>query len=54
MQNTCSNKRQGFIGSNADGVQNSINSYGYNRSAVMYGPFWGSVIQQAYTSAATS
>lgn len=43
-----------FIGSNADGVQNSINSYGYNRSAVMYGPFWGSVIQQAYTSAATS
>ncbi|MDQ0692035.1 serine protease [Arthrobacter sp. W4I7] len=38
----------------ADGPQNSINSYGYNGSAVMYGPYWGAVIQQAYNSAAAS
>lgn len=38
----------------ASGVQNSINSYGYNRSAVMYGPYWGSVIQATYNLAAAS
>ncbi|MHC6231665.1 trypsin-like serine peptidase [Arthrobacter sp. MMS24-T111] len=43
-----------FIGSGSDGLQNSINSYGYNRSAVMYGPYWGSVIQATYTNAAKS
>ena len=43
-----------FIGTSSSGAQNSINSYGYDRSAVMYGPYWGSVIQQAYNSAATS
>lgn len=43
-----------FIGSNASGLQNSINSYGYSRSPVMYGPYWGTVIQQTYTSAAAS
>lgn len=43
-----------FIGSNAGGLQNSINSYGYSRSPVMYGPYWGTVIQQTYTSAAAS
>jgi V8-like Glu-specific endopeptidase len=43
-----------FIGTSSAGVQNSVNSYGYNRSAVMYGPFWGSVIQQTYASAAAS
>lgn len=43
-----------FIGTSSDGVQNSINSYGYNRSAVMYGPYWGSVIQATYASAAKS
>jgi hypothetical protein len=43
-----------FIGSNATGLQNSINSYGYNRSPVMYGPYWGTVIQQTYASAAAS
>lgn len=48
-----------FIGTdpfrtNATGVQNSVNSYGYNRSAVMYGPYWGAVIQAAYASASTS
>ncbi|MDJ0457119.1 hypothetical protein PUN71_007915 [Arthrobacter sp. NQ7] len=43
-----------FIGTSSEGVQNSINSYGYNGSAVMYGPYWGSVIQATYTSAAAS
>lgn len=43
-----------FIGSNSDGVQNSINSYGYSGSRVMYGPYWGTVIQQTYTTAAAS
>ncbi|RAX44338.1 hypothetical protein DQ354_16105 [Arthrobacter sp. AQ5-06] len=43
-----------FIGSGSDGVQNSINSYGYNRSAVMYGPYWGTVIQDAYNFAAAA
>ncbi|MDT0169666.1 hypothetical protein [Pseudarthrobacter sp. BRE9] len=38
----------------AGGLQNSINSYGYNGSAVMYGPYWGSVIQATYNSAAAS
>jgi V8-like Glu-specific endopeptidase len=43
-----------FIGTSSSGAQNSINSYGYDRSAVMYGPYWGSVIQQAYNSAAAA
>ena len=43
-----------FIGSNASGLQNSINSYGYSGSPMMYGPYWGTVIQQTYTSAAAS
>ncbi|MFF2244629.1 trypsin-like serine peptidase [Arthrobacter sp. NPDC058130] len=44
-----------FIGSSASGYQNSINSYGYgSNSTKMYGPYWGSVIQQAYTTAAAS
>ena len=38
----------------ATGYQNSINSYGYNNgSAVMYGPYWGSVIKEAYDFAST-
>jgi len=41
-----------FIGSAPDGLQNSINSYGYGGSAVMYGPYWGTVIQDAYFAAA--
>ncbi len=36
------------------GLQNSINSYGYNGSAVMYGPCWGLVIQETYSYAAAS
>ncbi len=44
-----------FIGTSASGYQNSINSYGYgSNSTTMYGPYWGSVIQQTYTSAAAS
>jgi V8-like Glu-specific endopeptidase len=43
-----------FIGTGSDGLQNSINSYGYNRSAVMYGPYWGTVIQDAYNVAAVA
>ncbi|MGO4806579.1 serine protease [Arthrobacter sp. 2MCAF15] len=44
-----------FIGTSASGYQNSINSYGYGtNSTTMYGPYWGSVIQQAYTTAAAS
>ena len=44
-----------FIGTSASGYQNSINSYGYgSNSTKMYGPYWGSVIQQAYTTAAAS
>ncbi|CAH0301667.1 hypothetical protein SRABI26_04560 [Arthrobacter sp. Bi26] len=44
-----------FIGTSASGYQNSINSYGYgSKSTKMYGPYWGTVIQQAYTTAAAS
>jgi len=44
-----------FIGTSSSGYQNSINSYGYgSNSTKMYGPYWGSVIQQAYTAAAAS
>ena len=38
----------------AAGLQNSINSYGYSGSPVMYGPYWGAVIQTTYNSAAAS
>ncbi|HEY8700537.1 MAG TPA: hypothetical protein VIM08_06165 [Arthrobacter sp.] len=41
--------------SGSNGFQNSINSYGYSSgSAVMYGPYWGLVIQETYTSAAAA
>jgi hypothetical protein len=44
-----------FIGSSSTGYQNSINSYGYGtNSTTMYGPYWGSVIQQSYASAAAA
>jgi hypothetical protein len=44
-----------FIGSSSTGYQNSINSYGYgSKSTTMYGPYWGSVIQQAYSTAAAA
>lgn len=39
----------------SNGLQNSVNSYGYSGgSARMYGPFWGAVIQATYASAATA
>ncbi|WAC67257.1 hypothetical protein OVA14_05835 [Agrococcus sp. SL85] len=41
-----------FIGSGSSGVQNSVNSFGYNTVRnVMWGPYWGSVIQSTYTAA---
>jgi hypothetical protein len=44
-----------FLGTSSSGYQNSVNSYGYgSNSTTMYGPYWGSVIQQTYTSAAAS
>ncbi|WP_205571841.1 trypsin-like serine peptidase [Arthrobacter celericrescens] len=44
-----------FIGSTSAGYQNSVNSYGYgSRSTTMYGPYWGSVIQQAYSNASAN
>jgi V8-like Glu-specific endopeptidase len=45
-----------FLGTDSTSYQNSINSYGYGSSSspVMYGPYWGSVIEQAYSSAAAS
>ncbi|WP_457948931.1 trypsin-like serine peptidase [Pseudarthrobacter sp. alpha12b] len=43
-----------FIGIGSDGLQNSINSYGYNGSPVMYGPYWGTVIQDTFKRAAKS
>lgn len=39
----------------SSGVQNSINSFGYDAvSNTMFGPYWGSVIQGAYDSASTA
>jgi V8-like Glu-specific endopeptidase len=45
-----------FIGttSGAGGVQNSINSYGYSGSKVMYGPYWGKEIETTYNIAQVS
>ncbi|MEV7605167.1 hypothetical protein AB0N65_06985 [Paenarthrobacter sp. NPDC089322] len=44
-----------FIGNSSSGYQNSVNSYGYgSNSTKMYGPYWGSVIQSTYTTAAAS
>jgi V8-like Glu-specific endopeptidase len=34
-----------------DGLQNSVNSYGYSNSGVMYGPYWGTVIENTYNIA---
>ncbi|APF41355.1 trypsin-like serine peptidase [Neomicrococcus aestuarii] len=42
-----------FLGTSSSGYQNSVNSYGYgSKSTVMYGPYWGTVIQSAYQDAA--
>ncbi|WP_434994357.1 trypsin-like serine peptidase [Arthrobacter sp. Ld5] len=43
-----------FVGSGSTGTQNSVNSFGYNtQSNVMYGPYFGSSIQSAYSTAAS-
>ncbi|WP_235830808.1 trypsin-like serine peptidase [Arthrobacter cheniae] len=43
-----------FVGSGAGGTQNSVNSFGYNtQKNVMYGPYFGSSILAAYTTAAS-
>lgn len=43
-----------FIGDGPDGVQNSINSYGYSGSKIMYGPYWGPEIEAVYDFAEVS
>ncbi|WP_458779247.1 trypsin-like serine peptidase [Arthrobacter sp. D3-16] len=44
-----------FIGSGSEGLQNSVNSYGYNQgSKVLYGPYWGPEIQATYQLAQAS
>ncbi len=44
-----------FLGSSSSGYQNSVNSYGYgSNSTMMYGPYWGTVIQSAYQNASAS
>ncbi len=43
-----------FLGGNADGLQNSVNSYGYSGAGMMYGPYWGTVIEETYTFAEAS
>jgi V8-like Glu-specific endopeptidase len=43
-----------FVGSGAAGTQNSVNSFGYSTQAnVMYGPYFGTSIQAAYSTAAS-
>lgn len=44
-----------FLGTSSSGYQNSVNSYGYGgNSNTMYGPYWGSVIQQSYQNASAA
>ncbi|GAA1681786.1 peptidase [Fodinicola feengrottensis] len=44
-----------LLGAGSGGAQQSINSFGYDSVADrMFGPYWGSAIQGAYTSAGTS
>ena len=41
-----------FIGSGSGGLQNSVNSFGYNNVPdTMFGPYWGSVIESVYDAA---
>ncbi|MCS6712280.1 hypothetical protein JSY14_09715 [Brachybacterium sp. EF45031] len=41
-----------FLGDGADGVQNSVNSFGYRGlDGVMFGPYWGAVIEDTYQEA---
>jgi V8-like Glu-specific endopeptidase len=43
-----------LIGSGPEGYQNSVNSYGYKGSKVLYGPQWGEVIEATYEKAEAS
>lgn len=44
-----------LIGSSSTGVQNSVNSFGYsNVPNTMFGPYWGSAVQKAYSNASNS
>lgn len=48
-----------FVSADSDSefsdYQNSVNSYGYGtRSTTMFGPYWGTVIQQTYQSASAA
>jgi V8-like Glu-specific endopeptidase len=43
-----------FIGSGPDGLQNSVNSYGYKGAKVLYGPTWGDAIKATYDLAKVS
>ncbi len=43
-----------FINSDHTGNQNSVNSYGYGGVDAMFGPYWGSVIQDVYSQASSS
>lgn len=44
-----------FVGSGANGYQNSVNSFGYNAvPSTMFGPYWGDEIEAAYDSASAS
>ncbi|TFD54613.1 hypothetical protein E3T55_03325 [Cryobacterium frigoriphilum] len=41
-----------FVGGGAGGLQNSVNSFGYNNVPdTMFGPYWGSVIENVYDAA---
>ncbi|MGV0111744.1 trypsin-like serine peptidase [Arthrobacter sp. CP30] len=43
-----------FVGSGSGGTQNSVNSFGYStQKNVMYGPYFGSSIQAAYSTASS-
>ena len=43
-----------LTGTGTDVFQNSVNSYGYSKSSVMYGPYWGEEIEEAYFRAAAA
>lgn len=44
-----------FLGGDAGGYQNSVNSFGYtNQPGVMYGPYFGDAAQEAYEEAAAA
>lgn len=43
-----------FLGGGSAGLQNSVNSFGYDSvTNTMFGPYWGSVIENTYDAAAS-